>query len=170
MNKVILSGRLTKDVIVNEYGENKVCKNSIAINRKIKGVEETNFFEIDVWNKSAEYLEKYGKKGNKVLIEGELRTSSYMNSMGNNVSKTFIYVSNVEILDSNLPSKQDNDDLNFDSPKPIQKSKITIDDDEEEVLELERMKKLIKDKREGGELRIVPTPSTFSISDDDLPF
>lgn len=97
MNKVIISGNLTKEPELTEAGSSVICKNSIAINRKYKDVEETLFFDIEVWNKTAEFLVNYATKGTKVLVEGELRNNSYTNKEGVNISKTVINVFNLEL-------------------------------------------------------------------------
>ena len=80
-NKVVMVGNLTKDPQT-RYLESGVAVNDyfIAVGRPYKnaqGIEETDFFKIVCWRKLAEFSEKYLKKGDRVLIEGNLRTDTY---------------------------------------------------------------------------------------------
>ena len=81
MNRIILSGRLTKDIELKytKY-DNAIVSNGIAVQRPFKnadGMYETDFINIEVWGKKAEYLSNYAKKGDKILINGRLQTDSY---------------------------------------------------------------------------------------------
>ena len=82
MNKVILIGRLTKDVELRYTQTNNtaVASFSLAVNRKfVKPGEErqADFFNIIAWNKLAENISKYLFKGNQVAISGRLETRSW---------------------------------------------------------------------------------------------
>ncbi len=99
MNKVILTGRLTKDVDV-KYTQNGKCVAlfSMAVNGFKK--EDVYFFNIVAWNKTAELCGNYLTKGSKVLIEGQLTTRSYEDNSGSKRTVTEIIASNVEFLES----------------------------------------------------------------------
>lgn len=105
MNKVILTGRLTKDVDV-KYTQNGKCVAlfSIAVNGFKK--EDVYFFNIVAWNKTAELCGNYLTKGNKVLIEGQLTTRSYEDNSGSKKTVTEIIASNVEFLESKKQNEQ----------------------------------------------------------------
>ena len=77
-NKVILIGRLTRDPELKTIGETSVAKFSLAVGSSYKKgnekVEETSFFECEVWGKLADVLGQYatkGKKASKVKIRVE---------------------------------------------------------------------------------------------------
>jgi len=81
-NKVLLVGNLTKDPQI-RYLENGVAVNNyfIAVSRPYKnaqGIQDTDFFKIVCWRKLAEICEKYLRKGDKVLVDGMLRTGTYV--------------------------------------------------------------------------------------------
>ena len=84
LNKVFLSGRLTKDPDI-RYTPNgsEVATFSIAVNRSFKAKdseewqEETFFINIIAWNRLAEKVEKTFKKGMPVFVEGRLLIRSY---------------------------------------------------------------------------------------------
>lgn len=105
MNKVILTGRLTKDVDV-KYTQNGKCVAlfSIAVNGFKK--EDVYFFNIVAWNKTAELCGNYLTKGSKVLIEGQLTTRSYEDNSGSKRTVTEIIASNVEFLESKKQNEQ----------------------------------------------------------------
>ena len=105
MNKVILTGRLTKDVDV-KYTQNGKCVAlfSMAVNGFKK--EDVYFFNIVAWNKTAELCGNYLTKGSKVLIEGQLTTRSYEDNSGSKKTVTEIIASNVEFLESKKQNEQ----------------------------------------------------------------
>ena len=105
MNKVILTGRLTKDVDV-KYTQNGKCVAlfSMAVNGFKK--EDVYFFNIVAWNKTAELCGNYLTKGSKVLIEGQLTTRSYEDNNGSKKTVTEIIASNVEFLESKKQNEQ----------------------------------------------------------------
>lgn len=105
MNRVILTGRLTKDVDV-KYTQNGKCVAlfSIAVNGFKK--EDVYFFNIVAWNKTAELCGNYLTKGSKVLIEGQLTTRSYEDNSGSKKTVTEIIASDVEFLESKKQNEQ----------------------------------------------------------------
>lgn len=105
MNKVILTGRLTKDVDF-KYTQNGKCVAlfSMAVNGFKK--EDVYFFNIVAWNKTAELCGNYLTKGSKVLIEGQLTTRSYEDNSGSKKTVTEIIASNVEFLESKKQNEQ----------------------------------------------------------------
>ena len=93
-NKTILMGRLTRDpeLKTTPSGES-VCTFSIAVDRRYqtKGEEKkTDFFNIVAWRQTGEFVSRYFKKGNMILVEGELQTRQYTNKDGVNVTVTEI--------------------------------------------------------------------------------
>ena len=101
MNKVVMSGRLTKDIEL-KYTKNNtaVVSNSIAVQRNYKNADgsyTTDFINIEVWGSRAEYLSKYANKGDKVLISGRLQTDSYEKN-GTRISTFNIIAEEIEIL------------------------------------------------------------------------
>lgn len=66
--------------------------------------KETDFIGCTAFGKTAEILEKYFSKGSRILLEGSIRTGSYMNRKGETVYTTDVRVENVEFID---PKNQD---------------------------------------------------------------
>ena len=104
MNKAILIGRLTRDpeLRTTPTGRN-VCQFSIAVNRNFtnaNGEREADFINCVVWDKQAENLVKYQKKGNQIAVDGRIQTRNYDDKDGKKVYVTEILASNISFLDS----------------------------------------------------------------------
>ena len=86
MNKIILLGRLSKDVEVRYTQTNNtmVASFTLAVNRRFKqeGQPEADFINIVAWSKLAEFCSKYFKKGQQVSIVGRLQTRTWEDENG----------------------------------------------------------------------------------------
>ena len=102
LNHVSLIGRLTRDA---EYkvlpSGQAVCNFSIAVNRRRKNgdswEDEANYFDIVLWGKQADSLNRYLIKGKQIGIDGELRQDRWQQE-GQNRSKVVISAINVQLL------------------------------------------------------------------------
>ena len=109
MNKVILLGRLTKNVET-RYTQNNIQVSSftLAVNRRFKGQEgqpSEDFINIVAWNKTAEFASKYFSKGQQVGVIGRIQTRNYDDDKGNKHYVTEVIAEEVYFADS---KKQDN--------------------------------------------------------------
>ena len=80
MNIVILTGNVGKDPEIKEFGGSKVCSFSLATTKKYKDKNgnqqtQTQWHRCKAWNKTAELIEKWVKKGDKLGINGEIQYS-----------------------------------------------------------------------------------------------
>lgn len=129
MNKVILIGRLTKDVELRYTQTNNtaVASFSLAVNRKfVKPGEErqADFFNIIAWNKLAENISKYLFKGNQIAISGRLETRSWDDPNGQKHYVTEVIAEEIDFIGSK--NKQNNEAI-LNSPTPINKNDDTSD-------------------------------------------
>ena len=76
MNKVVLLGRLTKDIEIKQAGTTDVARFTLAVNRPFKK-DETDFLNCVAFGKTAETLEKYVKKGHQLAVHGRIQVSNY---------------------------------------------------------------------------------------------
>ena len=68
-------GRIVRDVKLESTTSGKsYLKNAIAIDRKGEG---TDFIPIIAWEKTAEFIDKYFRKGSRIGISGRIQTSTY---------------------------------------------------------------------------------------------
>lgn len=112
INNVVLTGRVTKDIELKVTPTGKsVCSFSLAVNRKFvqDGERQADFINCQLWGKSAETLEKYGKKGMLIGVEGRLQTRNYINQQGQTVYVTEVAAESFTFLEK----KQSNDQPQF---------------------------------------------------------
>ncbi len=111
MNKFVGMGRLTKDIELRHTQSGKaVAQFSLAIDGpKVNGEKTTDFLDFTAWDKTAEILASYKKKGDQLLVEGRLKKRSYEGQDGKKVWVTDIIVSNIEFVGGSgnaAPKKQ----------------------------------------------------------------
>ena len=104
MNKVILMGRVAKKESKKVGKEHIVCNVSIAMNN-LKG--EAEFYDVVLWDRKADFVEKYIEKGKRVLIEGYLTKENYTDKDGKNHSITKIIGTNIEFADAKTENKDE---------------------------------------------------------------
>lgn len=104
MNKVLLTGRLTKNPELKYTTSNvAVSQFSLAVNRNFKnaeGVYDADFINCVAYRKTAELIAEYTKKGDLLGIEGRIQTRSYDDKEGNKRYATEVIVDNIEFLSS----------------------------------------------------------------------
>lgn len=116
MNKVILMGRLTRDPEIRySQGEHAMAvgRFTLAVDRRYARKEETqqtaDFISCKAFKKTAEFLEKYCRKGTKLVIEGAWQTGSYVNKEGTTVYTNECMVERCEFAESkNKSQSQEN--------------------------------------------------------------
>jgi len=104
INKVVLVGRLTKDVELRKTNSNKsVCSFTLACNRKFassqEGGQTADFINCIAWNQSADFLSRYSSKGAIVGVEGRIQTRSYDGQNGK-VYVTEVVCDSVQLIGS----------------------------------------------------------------------
>ena len=122
MNRVCLSGNLCKDVELKKTSSKKaVVSNTIAVSRDFKnddGEYETDFIDIVVWEKTAEYLSKYAKKGDRIELVGKWQVRKYQTSDGKNrvvneCAVEWLKITNSKKQEEVQPVEEDDDSLPF---------------------------------------------------------
>lgn len=103
MNKIMITGRLTRDPELRYTGSNvPVCEFTIATNRPVNrdGEKVADFITCVAWRKLAENLSNYQRKGNLVGIVGSIRVDDYDKADGRKAYKTYVLADEVEFLES----------------------------------------------------------------------
>lgn len=111
MNKVILMGRLTADPNLNQTPSGvSSCRFTVAINRpfanKQTGERDADFINCVAWRQTAEFINRYFKKGSMICVEGTLRNNNYQDKKYPDVThyNTDVLVDNVEFCGSKSES------------------------------------------------------------------
>lgn len=103
MNSVQLTGRLVRDPDVRyTNGGSSIARFTLAVNRRFKTENgpDADFIPCVAFGKTAEFIEKYFSKGQKMDMNGRIQTGSYDNQDGQRVYTTDIVVENVEFGES----------------------------------------------------------------------
>lgn len=122
MNKVMLVGRLCNDPELKQTGENKYIRFNVAVNRRVAkedGTRDADFISCVAWNKTAEVINQYFKKGSLIALEGRIQTGSYEKDNGEKVYTTDVIVENFTFTEkkegrpapeyTEVPTKQEED-------------------------------------------------------------
>ena len=105
MNICVLMGRLTRDpeMRYSQQGQGQgVGRFSIAVDRRFKreGQPDADFFDCVCFGRQAEFMEKYLKKGTKVVINGSIQNNNYQDRNGQMVYRQQIICDNIEFAES----------------------------------------------------------------------
>ena len=129
LNKVMLIGNVGSDPDI-RYIDSGVCTARIRLATSTPGYtlpggtqvpERTEWHNICLWRRLAEVAERYVHKGDKLYIEGQLRTRSYTDKAGNTRYVTEIWADNMEMLTPKAQSKAPN------AREPQEQSKAQAD-------------------------------------------
>lgn len=104
MNKVVLLGRLTKDIEVRYTESGTAVGNlTLAVKRRIKNTDgeyESDFINCVCWKETAETMNKYLKKGDPVLVEGRIQTRNFEDKDGNKRYATEVVIEHMDFVSS----------------------------------------------------------------------
>lgn len=95
-------GRLVADPEIRSTQDGKaVGTYTLAVDRRFaKGDQKADFIRCQVWEKKAEFAEKYLKKGTKILVSGRIQTGQYTDRDGKKVYTTDVIVEDQEFAES----------------------------------------------------------------------
>ena len=106
LNSVALTGRLTADPELREFGEDKKVANfSLAVNGYKK--DDVDFISVAAWNKTADVVNDYLTKGSQVAIKGRLQQQRWEQDDGQKRSKIQIVVDQLTLLGSNRKENEE---------------------------------------------------------------
>lgn len=112
MNKIIIMGRVTKQVDVRYTPSQKVvCSFTLAVDRPFlnqEGKREADFIPVVVWGKAAELCGNSLAKGHRILVEGRLQIRSYDGKDGNRHWVTEVIANSVEFIERKSDAKNAN--------------------------------------------------------------
>lgn len=116
MNYVSLLGRLTRDVDVTYTQSGKAyARFSLAVSRGTSNRDEVDFINCIAWEKRAETISQYFKKGSRILVQGRITTGSYEKN-GETRYTTDVVVNNFDFIETK--SSEGNYGNNFSKNEP----------------------------------------------------
>ena len=115
MNKCIFLGRMTNDPeITYTQGESAmaIARFDFAVDRRgsREGEPNADFFRCTAFDRKAELLERFGRKGLKLLLTGKMQNNNYINKEGVKVYSMQYLVDDVEFAESRKNSSEDGTD------------------------------------------------------------
>lgn len=106
MNKVVLSGRLSKEVELRNFKDGgAVASFSLALNRRVKQSDGTykddvSFVDVKLFGRTAEVANQFLVKGSRLLVEGRLQQEVWVDSNGQKRSRILVVGEGIEFLDT----------------------------------------------------------------------
>ena len=113
INRVSLVGRLTKNPEIRKTPNGaSICKFTLAVSRKVKaqGQPDADFISCVDWNKTADLMYQYLKKGSLIGIDGRLQTGKFTNNNGETIYTCDVMVESLQFLDKKEEAQ--NNDVN----------------------------------------------------------
>lgn len=159
INVAIIAGHLTKDVeLAKTQKGNSVAKFTVAVN----GINDnTDFINCVAWNKLADIVNMYCKKGDLVTVEGRISVRNYENQQGQRIYITEIVASNVQLPPKNASNEQNyNSNVNtYQQPNQVNNNTYGV----QNTYTQPSLTQQIAQQEYNGE-------SDLDIASDDLPF
>ena len=151
INKVILVGRLTKEIELKKTNSNtSYCRFNLACQRRFKskqeGAPDADFIGVLAWGQSAEFLSKYATKGGIIGVEGRITVDNYEKN-GQRVYSTYVTAENVRLIGSSTGGARQKDESTNKTFTPSSEPSFS----------------------DGADDTFSNTPS-LEVSEDDLPF
>lgn len=102
INVVTLIGRVGGDPDIKYFESGTVkCRLTLAVNRRTREGEHTDWFNLELWGKTAEVAGNYVRKGKQIAVKGSLKFDSWSDRQtGVNRSSPVIHVEQLELLGS----------------------------------------------------------------------
>ena len=126
MNKIVILGRLTKDVEVRYTPSQKVVASlTLAVDRPFTGADgkrEADFIPVVIWGKTAELVGNSCAKGHRLLVEGRLQIRNFDAKDGTKHWVTEVIANSVEFIERKEQAKKMTDmgqSVPFDSEEVI---------------------------------------------------
>lgn len=102
INKVILMGRLTADPELKTSANNvSIVQFTVAVNRRYsKEDQKADFIECTAFNRNAEFLSKYFRKGSSIIVFGNIQVDQWKDKEGHNRRSTRVIVDELQFGES----------------------------------------------------------------------
>lgn len=110
LNKIIIMGRLTRDPEMRHTQTGTaVTSFTMAVDRDFKsqsGEKETDFIDVVVWGKTAEFAANYFTKGRMAIVEGRLQVRNWQDKDGNKRKTSEVVADRMYFGDSKQEDKK----------------------------------------------------------------
>ncbi len=172
MNRVVLVGRITKDPELRTSPNNvSFTAFSIAVNRAVpsaNGEREADFINCVAFNKQAENLCRFIKKGGQIGVDGKLQTRRYQAQDGSTRTATEVICDNIHFLEPKSTSQGGYNDYSSYETSYMQSANNQANNSPNSYNSQPKNNYYQQETKKEDQYDEVE--DQFSISDDDLPF
>ena len=138
LNRIVLTGRLTRDPELKKTASDMgVASFTLAVDDTLKGPngeKTTSFINIVVWDKQADTVAKFLRKGALVGVDGRIRQRTFEKRDGSKASVIEVIANHVEFLEPKGTREIPNEEVVFDDEPEVEESKnleeIEVTDDD----------------------------------------
>ena len=101
LNQVTLMGRMTRDPELKYTANEKaVVSFTIAVDRDYKGEDAADFIDCVAWNKTADMVDRYFHKGERIIVSGRIQTRTWETNDGKKRKATEVIADRVYFVES----------------------------------------------------------------------
>jgi single-strand DNA-binding protein len=134
LNRLTLFGRITDDPELKKTKNGKAyTKFSVGTTERFNNKENTEFHQCVAWEKIAHNICKYVKKGQSILVEGPIRTSSYTDEKNQKRSVKLLNVLNVQFGTKPRAKPQETSSKSSDEQAKTKETEVKEEPVEEEL-------------------------------------
>ena len=138
MNKVILMGNLTRDPELKHLpnGNSSVVNFGLAMNERWNDSqsgeqkETVCFVEVEAWNRQAEVINEYFKKGSQILVEGSLKFDQWQAEDGSNRNRLKVRLQRFEFVGPNPNGNGNSNSEQMANDEPPARTTDDVSDDD----------------------------------------
>ena len=99
INSIVIVGHVGQDPEMKYFESGNVKTTmSIAVNRRIKDEDKTDWFKVELWGRNAEIAGEYVRKGSLVGVEGRLEFNHWTDSSGNKNVSPYVLADRLKLL------------------------------------------------------------------------
>lgn len=116
LNQVTLMGRMTRDPELKYTANEKaVVSFTIAVDRDYKGEDAADFIDCVAWNKTADMVDRYFHKGERIIVSGRIQTRTWETNDGKKRKATEVIADRVYFVESKRGDTAHKPETNFDA-------------------------------------------------------
>lgn len=172
MNVSILTGRIATDLELKQTtsgGVYTAFNLAVSRHKKEDGTQDADFIRCKAFGKTAELINQYQHKGNRLGVVGTIQTGSYQNQQGQTVYTTDILVNRCEFLESKKEQQQNTQQPDFQAQQATNYQNVSNYNPQPQTMPQQAQNSFYNVGQQAYD-QMFSNNDTLDISNDDLPF
>ena len=172
MNFIILIGRIATDLELKRTASGAPFMTfNLAVSRPKKedGTQDADFIRCKAFGKTAELINQYQHKGNRLGVVGTIQTGSYQNQQGQTVYTTDILVNRCEFLESKKEQQQNTQQTDFQAQQATNYQNVNNYSPQPQAMPQQAQNGFYNVGQQAYD-QMFSSDDMLNISSDDLPF